>query len=332
MKKIFAAVLCVLYCGGAFAVQSISGDYVIYKDNTFVAETRIGFLRYDANTYGAVLYTPKENRRISVLFTVTTENGTMELTGQNVLTKTAMDNKADVEAVNYLMQMLPALYRWGETAKAQRKKQDGSIFYSSLSVDASYLGGNAEVKTASFIPLFGIEKIIDKQKRTLVELDRIGRLTASEGEFFNFKLPFEKEKQPMLVLDKNAKPDTKKIGSVKIKLDNHWEAIAENAYLLGDSAYLAVSTLEKKASITQEELAAFFLLSTGARVVPFDTVKITGNAKHFTVTADIYDTESQAVNIDKKTVVISGNSVTLISLTVAKADYLANRRYFDTLF
>ena len=67
-------------------------------------------------------------------------------------------------------------------------------------------------------------------------------------------------------------------------------------------------------------------------MVPFDTVKITGNAKHFTVTADIYDTESQAVNIDKKTVVISGNSVTLISLTVAKADYLANRSYFDTLF
>ena len=68
MKKYFLAALLSMCCFAAFAVQTISGDYVIYKDNTFLEETHVGFLYYDANTYGAVLYTPSANRRVSVQF------------------------------------------------------------------------------------------------------------------------------------------------------------------------------------------------------------------------------------------------------------------------
>lgn len=332
MKKFLLAALLSMCCFAAFAVQTISGDYVIYKDNTFLEETHVGFLYYDANTYGAVLYTPSANRRVSVLFTVSTENGAMELIGENVLTKVAMGNKADVEAVNYLMQILPSLYSWRISAQGRRAKDDGAVFYGSQKVSSQNLGGNVEVKTASFVPLFGIEKILGDKNAVLLQLERIGRITTSEGDFFNFGLPFEVEKKALAALDKNAKSDVKKIGTLKVKLDSQWQALAENAYLLGDAALLTVSNFEKKADMSQEELVKFFVLSTNERVVLFDTVKITGNASRFTVTAFIYDTQTQAVNFDKKTVVLSGNNYTLASLTVAKADYLANRVYFDGLF
>lgn len=335
MKKTLFFFILMFSIFGLYALQPQSGEYVIYRDKTFLTDTWLGVLYYDANTYAATLYTPKENRRVSVLFSVNTKNGKMELAGQNVITKISIDDKAGVEAVNYLMQILPNFYAWGENAKKTSPNKEGRILRKSIKINSAHLGGDAKLEYASFVPLFGIEKITNEKKGELLELARIGRIPLSQGgdaEFFNFVLSFEATKKSQFTPDKKAKKTLKEFGSVKIKLDSQWSEVTDNMFFLGELAFLLVSNLEKKQNITQEELVKLFCLSDKNRIVNMNTVSVNGNPQNFVVTSEVYSTENQSVSFDKKLVVLSGNTYTIVGLTVLNGDYIKNQKYFDDLF
>lgn len=335
MRKNLVIFILIFSLFDLFALQPQSGEYVIYKDKTFLSDTWLGILYYDPNTYAATLYTPKENRRVSVLFSVSTKNGKMELVGQNVITKISIEDKAGVEAVNYLMQILPEFYAWGEIAKTASPNKGGKVLRNSIKINSAHLGGEAKLEYASFVPLFGIEKINNAKKANLLELTRIGKISASKGgdaEFFNFVLPFETKRKPSFKPDKKAKKMLKEFGAVKINLDSQWSEVTENMFFLGELAFLLVSNIEKKQNITQEELVKLFCLSDKNRIVNINTMIVKGSPEKFIFTSEVYSTETQSTSFDKKFVVLSGNTYTIVGLTVFSADYNQNKKYFDALF
>lgn len=309
------------------AIDTVSGDYVIYKDNSFKSETWVGFLYYDDFTYGAVLYTPSENRRISIGFSVSSTFDKMELKGQKLVEKIDMTNENDIEAVNYLMQLLPNLYAWGKKNTTQKTLDINRSIFALKNIFS--LGGDIKLTTASYVPVFGIEKIESKDKKTLLQLNRIGRVK-SDSEFYNFILPFETTKTPSLKLDQNAKKQTIDFAKLKIKLDSQWTKITENSYFLGDIAFLTFSPLSEKLSFS--DLVSFFCLSSKDRIIETEKMQIQGNHKKAYLTNLVYDTETQTVNVDKKLLVFLDKSYFLVSLTVAKSDYEKYKTYFDKLF
>lgn len=313
-----------------FAVETRSGDYVIYEDKTFTAPTWIGFLYYDAETYGAVLYTPSANRRIGILFSVECASGKLTLLGQKNIGKIDMRSQADIEAVNYLMQVLPEFYAWGTKAAAKKKPR---ISYGSCRIqNAENFGGRSiQVKTASYIPLFGIETIAEKSGTALLQLDRIGKVTSDDREFFDFILPFERERPAMLELDSSAQKREIKIDTKTIHLDSQWTANTENSFFLGNSAYLVLSSFSKD-KFDQSEFVRLFSLSSSSRIISMEAMSVQGNEKNFTIKNIVYDTERQTMQVDIKHVVLLKDGVLLLSLTVAKADYEKYTDYFNGLF
>lgn len=314
----------------SFAVETVSGDYVIYKDETFKEETWIGFLYYDPATYGAVLYTPSKNKRICLAFSVKTKDAKMELTGQKLISKIDMRSESDIEAVNYLMQILPDLYSWGENLAL---KKNTALRYSNKKIkNVAKFGGDIKVRSASFVPLFGIENIKDKKNNRLLYVSRIGRVLSSEAEFFDFILPFERKKSASLKLDKNAETKSIKVKNFSVDIDSQWTKITENSYLLGNSAFLTISLIPLAQVSSFSKLITFFLLSSPNRTVDIDSISLNGNAKNFTVKSTVYDNESQTVNLDKKKLMRFADTYVLLSLTVASSDYEKYKQYFDRIF
>lgn len=326
MKKFL--LLAFLFAGiSAFAVETVSGDYVLYGDYSFTSPTWVGFLKYDDYRYAGLLYCPSEHRRIEVLFSVAVKDGKMELTGQNVPNEISYTNKADVEAVNYLMRLLPDMYKWSRLVPAT----SGTKQTNAVSAVCEYFGGKVTVQSDFYIPLFSI-KTVKNQKQTLLNLERIGRVMQNDTEFFKLQLPFPKERPSDAEIKTNLKKKIVKAGPVKIRLDEQWTAAADNLYLLGDSALLTIAPLKKSPATTAGNLVKFFCLSDSQRTVMLDQMKFTGNEKKFTCTNAVYDNETQAVNIDIKTIVLQGDMYTVVSLTVREQDYKKYKTYFDNLF
>lgn len=314
------------------AVETNSGDYVLYKDFTFASPSWVGFLKYDDATYASMLYTPSERRRICVLFSVSTDGKKMELMGQNLTTKIDLSNNADVEAVNYLMQLLPDLYKWGISAEESKTVQikGNQKKFSNI----AYLNGTITVNRVPTVPLFGIESITGTnsgKKVDLLKLVQIGTVN-NDTEFFNLVLPHEKEQEPSLKLDTKAKKLSLRFAQKNIVISEQWVNQGGNFYLLDNSALLTITELQNAQNIPVIELVKLFCTSDSNRTVLLDKLVLTGTEKKLSLVNEIYDTQTQAINIDKKYVFFSDNQYTIVSLTVKKADYYAHKKYFDSLF
>lgn len=341
MKKILISTLLLLYATISVFSNSPnkskwfgtnSGDYVIYKDNSWKEPTWIGFLYYNSNTIGSFLYTANGKTFVKILFSGEESGGEFVITGQNIISQKSNDSLYTY-SINYLMELLPKLYSW----KIQPKNKGNVIKKSSLTIDEPQFGGKAELRFSSYVPIFCLDRILDKDGKNIFVLEEIG-LTDNENDFFNFTpIPDVNIKSSKFSLAKKLEKKEVKIADAVIHLDSQWKQIAYNSFLLDNEAFLSAVPFDlKKASITGDinDFIIKYLCSSGTDVkVIVEKTDISGTNVEFKIKNEVYDIQSKTIKYDIKDVKkIKGTEYLITSLTVNKSTYKKYKKYFDSLF
>ncbi|NLM01014.1 MAG: hypothetical protein GX220_06120 [Treponema sp.] len=232
------------FCGISYALPGItdymetqSGQYVYYRDFTYIDETYIGFLQYDEATYSARYFAPKTNKgpvTAEILFTIDASKDYFELTGEKILAKPA---DGDVAPLNYLHELL---YEFNS-----RRKKAGYLDLSNtqkIVQDFPHFGGEVIISYDFYIPLFNLTSIHSSEGKMLFQAVCINILTSNEDTSFSKFTGFS---QP----PKKAK-DSKKSAT---KMDKQWKMAAENMWLLGDNAFIFTSDTEIPINATMQK-------------------------------------------------------------------------------
>lgn len=195
----------------------VPGDWVVYRDRSWPTPTWVGFIYYGDSTWGTFLKTPSAPSDVRILFRTESVEGKLLLTGQRIISTIA---QSDVEAVNYLMGLLPEMWEWSVAARAgsasvsasspaipgagsgavnvdracaESKTASGetrspllpAIFTESR--DLPDFGGDVALSWAGEIPVFGLESAMGAAGQALLGLERMGRAVSSDDGFFDFE-------------------------------------------------------------------------------------------------------------------------------------------------
>ncbi|AGT45009.1 hypothetical protein [Treponema pedis] len=338
MKKTF-----IFFCFFAFALTHVytyenetnwsgtqSGDYVIYRDYSWKEPSWIGFLYYNANTVGAFLYTSGGKTFVKILFSGEESDGEFVITGQNIIS--GINNDSDyVYAVNYLMEIFPKLYNW----RTEPKNESLVIKRASKFINELQFGGENEIRFCSYIPLFYIESILNKENMPVLSLEEIG-LAQETDTFFNFTpLKPLNDKPSKFKLEISAKKKTFPTAWGSISLDSQWKQDAENSFFLENEAFLAVTVIDlKNVKEKKNDLLIKYLSSSGKSVrVLAEKTDISGTNEKFKIKNQVYDSETKSIKYAVKSVRHAGDAKYIITvLTVNKSVYEKYKDYFDNLF
>lgn len=306
-----------------------SGDYVIYRDYSWKEPTWIGFLYYNSGTIGSFLYTAGGKTFVKILFSGEESDGEFVITGQNIIS--GRNNDSDyVYAVNYLMEIVPKLYGW----RMEPKTKSLVIKRASKFINEAQFGGEGEIRFVSYIPLFYIENILNKENKPVFSLTEMG-YAHNESVFFNFT-PIEPapDKLPAFKLSTNAEKKTFPLNFGSVSLDTQWTQDTENSFFLGNEAFLAVTARTLNLPANGNDFLIKYLSSSGEHARVFaDKTDISGTAEKFKIKNQVYDCETKTVKYTIQSVKNIGDSKYLIIvLTVNKSLYNTHTDYFDNLF
>lgn len=319
-----------------FGGAPVSGDWVVYRDRTWPAPTWVGFISYDSYTWGAFLKTPSTGSDVRILFRTEEADGSLILTGQNIISDI---HQSDVEAVNYLMGLLPELWKWStEAAAAERPGQpapavpcaDDSGPRSALLPPAYAVrrnlpdfGGEVTLTWAAEVPVFALAGIVGAGNSPILSLERTGRASSSsDTAFFDFQAAETRAGTGLAATGGQAsggaardpaktagKAETRVVDGLKLVLDGNWTMYADNTYFMGNEAVLIAASASPQAlgcppgaKATDLPLALFALFTrsnANAWEVPGNR-KLTGSAERFRIETLFYDHETGAVNRDIK--------------------------------
>ncbi|ULQ60913.1 hypothetical protein K7I13_06545 [Brucepastera parasyntrophica] len=324
-----------------------SGEYVVYRDYTWADPTWVGFLFYDNSTYGAFCVTPSTGSRVAILFRTETLDGQMILTGQNIISEITQD---DVLAVNYLMQLLPDMYRWrssaeqGAGAGIAKIKNRPALFPPAVQqkISAREFGGDVVLTYTPETPFFNLHTMTGADGGVLLQLVRTGQIDfGGDSVFFEF-VPVPEDITPdrngsSYMVPKKRKAETKTVDGIKLKLDDQWTMVADNAFFLGNEAVILVDILDYEETETGPEdmpillLRLFSFSGRDTWSIPSE-MTVTGSAKRFRIDNTFYDSENDTLRRSIKVCIPQKEGYAVISLAVTESVYRANRKYFDGLF
>lgn len=339
---IFFIIMFPLIAEANFFLDPLPGGFVFYRDYSWKAPTWTGFLRYDDSTYASMLITPSTGTNVSILFRGEADDGSFVLTGQKIISKITNN---DVSAVNYLMQLITDMHSWKKLALTKGVPRDNPERspllppHVSSSCEASMFGGEVQLIHAAEIPVFSLLSLHSPDGKPQLVLERSGMIQdGKDADFFAFKPGGgEKEANPF-TLKTNSAAQEVVVEDVRLSLDDQWMAVAENIFFLGDTAMLAVDTLDTAhLTLTADRIPLFLVryFSTSTRFVwalPEKT-HVTGSEKCFRIDNVFYDAESGLRSYDIKLCIPESNknSIFVVSLTVGEATYRENRAYFDAI-
>lgn len=334
-----------------------SGQYVYYRDYTFPYEAYVGFLHYDEGTYGMRFYAPSQPiegtsleaaqlnagtkggvvgvpKSVEILFTVNTETNVTEMTGEKFLTSVT---GSDTDIVNYLHDLI---YEFS----ARRRKLSDSVVTKAVSSreDFSQFGGPVTVKYDFDIPIFNLKEIIDADGMPAFQVATVGMLASSSDnsffEFTGFPAPMQDKARNFTSTEK--KPSKKvQYQSQEIKLDDQWTQAAENLYLLGDVAMVAMTEFQPTEQTAAAGNAAILdafcrnlcLGSTGS-YTDWGNRKVKRGKNDLEVSIRTHLPEDQAVSQNFKFITKNkAGGYSILTLTVFDRAYKDNRKYFDAI-
>ncbi len=319
-----------------FGGAPVSGDWVVYRDRSWPEPTWIGFIQYDGSTWGSFLKTPASGSDVRILFRTEEADGVLVLTGQNIISRIS---QADVEAVNYLMGLLPEFWKRSvEAAAAERpgkpspavpgaaNERSRSALLPPAYVERRNLpdfGGEVTLTWAAEVPVFALAGIAGAGDTAVLSLERTGRApSSSDTAFFDFQAAETRADRALAgsvgqpsggtVPDpaKTAgKAETREVDGLKLVLDGNWTMYADNTYFMGNDAVLIAASASPQAlgcapgaKAPDLPLALFALFTrsnANAWEVPGNR-KLTGSAGRFRIETLFYDHETGAVNRDIK--------------------------------
>lgn len=334
-----------------------SGQYVYYRDYTFPYEAYVGFLHYDEGTYGMRFYAPNQPlegvsqaaaqagvatkggmvgapKSVEVLFTVNTESNVTEMTGEKFLTNITGN---DTEIVNYLHDLVY------EFSARRRKLADPVVTKEASSrEDFSQFGGTVTMKYSFDIPIFNLKEIIGADGAPSFQLATVGALASSaDNSFFEFTgFPAPMQDKARNFTSTQKKPSQKvRYQSQEIKLDHQWTQAAENMYLLGDVAMVAMTEFQPSEQVatagTTAILDAFcrnLSLGTTGSYTDWGNRKIQRSKNSLEVSLRTHIPEDNAVSQNFKFITKNkAGGYSIMTLTIFDRAYKDNRKYFDAI-
>jgi hypothetical protein len=276
----------------------------------------------------------------------------MVLVGQKIISKITQE---DVEAVNYLMGLLPDLYRWRAEAESGAKPSAIAAIGSRsallpaemvMSASVPLFGGDVSLVWIPEVPLFNLLGMYGKDGLSRLTLERAGRVqSGGDDVFFAFTPIPEGTGNAGFATGSTLPPleskgiEKRVVDGVALSLDGRWTMIADNTYLMGNSAIIIVDTLDLALMQIPSDhlplsLARLFSLSSGTSYLLPRSFSLSGTASAFRISNVAYDVQTGIFNRDIKYCVVSKDKkkCVVVSLTVNEAAYSANRPYFDVLF
>lgn len=356
-KRLVLSLLLTVCASGlvpAFAAGPVfgpaSGEFVVYRDRSWKAPTWIGFLCYDANTWGAFAKTPSTGSDVSVLFRTEEVDGELVLTGQQIISDIT---ERDVSAVNYLMGLLPDLYKWHQEARAGRGAKQAKAASSDAGIGRSVLlpplvvlerssesfGGALELVFAAEVPVFSLRSASVPKAGTIFSLEKAGRVTTGDDrDFFGFTPRSACKDATPFTLAETRTARQYSIDGLILNLDDQWTALADNTFMLGNTAVLIADTIDLTAAGVSGDLPSalvrLFSSSGKASWILPEYTAVRGTPERMVIENRVFDVNSQLVNRDIKVCLPSadGTSCRIISLTVSDAAWAGNESYFNSLF
>lgn len=334
-----------------------SGQYVYYRDYTFPYEAYVGFLHYDEGTYGMRFYAPNQPlegvsqaaaqagmaakggmvgvpKSVEILFTVNTETKVTEMTGEKFLTTIT---GSDTEIVNYLHDLV---YEFS----ARRRKLADPVVTKAVSSreDFPQFGGPVTMKYSFDVPIFNLQEIIGADGAPSFQLATVGALaSSSDNSFFAFTgFPAPMQDKARNFTSTQKKPSQKiQYKGQEIKLDEQWTQAAENMYLLGDVAMVAMTEFQPSEQVAAAGSAAILdafcrtlsLGSTGS-YTDWGNRKIKRGRNELEVSLRTHIPEDNAVSQNFKFITKNkAGGYSIMTLTIFDRAYKDNRTYFDAI-
>lgn len=228
-------------------LPDISGEYVYYRDNTFIRESYVGLLYYDAGTVQIRYYAPQDSENflpekdIAILITVNPDSPHWDMTGERIISA-IMPGTEDMDIVNYLHDFL---YEF-----SARRIKAGEITEKSKSIVQDYeqFGGQVTVIFDCRIPMFNIRGIEAAGKKPL-ECVTIGQLRDSfDKSFDDFKgfpkNPGNEKKSKSTKIKKSKAKDVKcEYANQSVTLDSDWIHPMENVWMFGDDSIVTLGII-----------------------------------------------------------------------------------------
>lgn len=334
-----------------------SGQYVYYRDYTFPYEAYVGFLHYDEGTYGMRFYAPNQPlegvsqaaaqagvatkggmvgapKSVEVLFTVNTESNVTEMTGEKFLTNITGN---DTEIVNYLHDLVY------EFSARRRKLADPVVTKEASSrEDFSQFGGTVTMKYSFDVPIFNLKEIIGADGAPSFQLATVGALaSSSDNSFFEFTgFPAPMQDKARNFTSTQKKPSQKvRYQSQEIKLDHQWTQAAENMYLLGDVAMVAMTEFQPSEQVATAGSTAILdafcrnlSLGTTGSYTDWGNRKIQRSKNSLEVSHRTHIPEDNAVSQNFKFITKNkAGGYSIMTLTIFDRAYKDNRKYFDAI-
>lgn len=312
-----------------------SGDYIIYKDASWKDEAYLGFLYYNSTSIGSFLYIPSRSLRATVLFSFEDSDGELVLTGQKITSARSNDDLY-VLAINYLMDILPSLYK----EKIKPSKKNGVIKRGEKVVNTEQFGPSCTFNYASFLPFFYLESVFDEKGREMLILEKIGHISNDDDKpFFSFEPIIvsndSKKNYDFLIKDK-AKKETRVVEGITFTLDSQWKQIADNAFFMENVAFLNINKVSEKAFTSIPDASSFFVklfsMSGINNKVLYEKSELSERKNGIVIKTVHYDAITKEIIKDIKTIVKQGKDYVVISLTVPEVYYIKYKKYFESLF
>ena len=285
----------------------------------------------NAGAKGGVVGVPKS---VELLFTVNTETNVTEMTGEKFLTSIS---GSDTDIVNYLHDLIY------EFSARRRKLADPVVTKAASSrEDFPQFGGPVTMKYDFDIPIFNLQEIIDADGMPAFQVATVGMLaSSSDNSFFEFTgFPAPMQDKPRSFISTEKKPSKKiRFESQEIKLDDQWTQAAENMYLLGDVAMVAMTEFQPSEQVAAAGSAAILdafcrtlsLGSTGS-YTDWGNRKIKRGRNELEVSIRTHLPEDNAVSQNFKFITKNkAGGYSILTLTIFDRAYKDNRSYFDAI-
>lgn len=329
-----------------------SGEYVYYKDNSFIRESYFGFLYYDDSTFQLRFFSPedKENflpeKNINLYVTVDSTKKNLELTGELISSQILPDSD-DTDLVNYLHDMFYEFTARRIKINSVSPKNDDYNFSHNFNDDGQKVytdfmqfGGNVTIIYDSLIPLFNIKKIINSEGKPILECVTIGQLKNSSDTDFNDFKGFKTQKQAHNSKQKNkSKKIRQSFESQSILLDENWTKQMENFWTYGDDSLVTISKIPEMNP--DETLNEFYILrrlleSTNGSYTDISNVEILYDEKknQYKITSQNYLQKKNDFIITTKLLTKDNNisnGFYYFSISTYNSAYEKNHSYFDKI-
>lgn len=309
------------------AIETSSGEYVWYRDETFSRLSYIGFLCYDDITYQIRYYAPGNKKKkssplsVAIYVTLDTKKDYAEFSGERIISARTPN---DAAIINYLHDLF---YEFCKRRASVVSLSDKPL---KVSDDFSQFGGPVDIVFDSLVPVFNLRYIENNKAQKTFCVITAGKLLSSDDSAFdNFNgLNVSVEDKHKFTLSKGLQSVDFQTGNQSLTLDSLWTPIAQNSFACGNVANV---TCAEGAGVLGLPLVRRLLQSSGTAFKDWENATI-DSTDGFVIKTFVHDKDATGVmyNIIKLKPSAEG-SFYYYSMSVYKDVYDKNKKYFDAI-